>query len=50
MEDESGNVKLATFSSGFVDKSNPILMEPGFNFFEILNYFLVMNSFFSREA
>ena len=33
MEDESGNVKLATFSSGFVDKSNPILMEPGFNFF-----------------
>lgn len=39
MEDESGNVKLATFSSGFVDKSNPILMEPGFNFFGNIELF-----------
>ena len=39
MEDESGNIRLATFSSGSVDKSNPILMEPGFNFFGNIELF-----------
>ena len=39
LEDEFGIVRAATFSSGYVDKLNPILMEPGFNFFGKIELF-----------